>query len=433
MTDRTPDHTSPGAISPGSSDPIVVPDGPLTRELATAILARADELMAAADFRDAAAYYQRVVGFPDPAVTSAALIGLGEALYRMDEDAAAVATWKSVLDLPETPSTYVAWRNVAAARVREDDLPGAIQAYREAERRAPPEAKAEIANRLGWLAKETGDAGAARRYFAKGRGDTGRVPLSYIVIGVTAIVSLVALSLPQGGVTYDDVHIDLFRDLQLDKQAVANGEYWRLLTVTLLHASYLHLFFNMYALYLVGPLVEQLYGWKLFGLFYLLCAAAASVASFVFGGDVPAVGASGGIFGLFGVLLAVSRTHNPIVDRRGRMLMSQIGGLIVVNLVIGFIIPFIDNTAHIGGLLAGLWLGFLVPPGRVRTMRSMWQGVAERGAGALVLRTLGVLALVVVIVAGLAIGTQERHGRPGVGEVGPSADGAVALVTRLEA
>ena len=118
-----------------------------------------------------ASYFARVVGFDDAAITAAALLGLGEARYRLDDEAAAVPVWTAVLQLGETPSTYTAWRNIAAARVRAGDLPGAIEAYREADRRAPHEDKAEIANRLGWLTKETGDTRAARRYFAKGRGD----------------------------------------------------------------------------------------------------------------------------------------------------------------------------------------------------------------------------------------------------------------------
>ena len=69
----------------------------------------------------------------------------------------------------------------------------------------------------------------------------------------------------------------------------------------------------MYALYLCGPIVERWYGPARFLLFYLLCAAGGSVARFVFGGDVPSVGASGAIFGLFGVLLR-RRLHHP-VDR----------------------------------------------------------------------------------------------------------------------
>ena len=86
-------------------------------------------------------------------------------------------TWEAVVKLGETPSTYPAWRNLAAARVRSGDLRGAMRAYREADRRAPAADKAEIATRLGWLAKETGDAGTAKRYFARGRGDGPLVPL----------------------------------------------------------------------------------------------------------------------------------------------------------------------------------------------------------------------------------------------------------------
>ena len=260
---------------------------------------RGDELLAAGDYGDAAIHYQRVVGFDDPAITAAALLGLGEARYRLDDEDGAVATWEAAIQIGETSSAYPAWRNVAAARVRSGDLRGAQRAYREADRRAPAADKAEIASRLGWLAKEAGDAGTANRYFAKARGDGPLVPVSTIVIAATAIVSLVVLFTAEGE--------DLLQALWLDKLAVADGEYWRLWTVTLVHADLLHLFFNMYALYLAGPIVERWYGSLWFLILYLLCAAAGSVASFVFGGDVPAVGASGAIFGLFGVLLAANR------------------------------------------------------------------------------------------------------------------------------
>ena len=141
-------------------------DGPLSRDAAVAALDHASELMTTADFVDAARLYQRVIGFDDPAVTGAALVGLGEALHRLDDEAQALSTWEEATRLPDNPATYAAWRNVAAARVRADDLRGAIAAYREAERRAPAADKPEIASRLGWLSKEVGDQGAASRYFA---------------------------------------------------------------------------------------------------------------------------------------------------------------------------------------------------------------------------------------------------------------------------
>lgn len=385
--------------------------GPLTREAAQAILQRAAEFLDAGDFTDAAVHFQRVVGFDDPAITAAALLGLGEALYRLDEEDAAVARWESILKLPETPSTYRAWREVAAARVRAGELDRAITAYREADRRAPGEDKPEIANRLGWLAKETGNTRAAGRYFARGRGTGPAFPLSWVVIAATVVVSFAAMS-GEGE--------PILAALMLDKAAVADGEYWRLWTVTLVHdpTSLLHLLFNMYALFLTGPLVERLYGSRLFVMFYLLSAAAGSVASFVFSEAPAAVGASGAIFGLFGILFAASRIHDPVIDRRARSLLSQIGMIIVINLVIGFsgFLP-IDNAAHVGGLVAGLWLGFLIVPGRVPTLRSLWQrpttAVDAARGGRMLLPALGVAALVVTLAVGVVAGTDEwRDARP---------------------
>ena len=80
--------------------------------------------LASGDFADAGGHFQRVVGFDDPAITAAALLGLGEAHYRLNDEDAAVQTWSAILDLPETPSTYTAWRNIAAARVRAHDNDG---------------------------------------------------------------------------------------------------------------------------------------------------------------------------------------------------------------------------------------------------------------------------------------------------------------------
>lgn len=381
------------------ADPLTY-EGPLTPEAARETLEHADELIDRGDYPDAAHYYRRVIGNADPAVTAAGYLGLGEALFRLDHDDAAVQAWGAVVKLPETPATYLAWRNLAAARVRGGDLQGAIDAYRQAERRAPPDDRPEIQSRLGWLMKETGNQGAARRYFARSRGTGPAFPITWVIIGITVVSSLAALT--SGGQ-------ELFVLLALDKGAVAAGEYWRLFTVTLVHGNLLHLLFNMYALFIVGPLVEQLYGSARMLLFYLLTAAAGSVASFVFGSDVPSVGASGAVFGLFGVVVAAGAAHNPVVDRRSRMLITNLAPLIVINLVFGFLFPGIDNAAHIGGLLAGFWLGYLFVPENVPTLARMWQGAgASDRRVATALRVLGLTALIVVLVIGLAVGTDMR-------------------------
>lgn len=404
MHDATP--PGPGATA-RPLDPMAI-DGPLSRQQATALLDVGADRLAAGDYAQAARAYQRVIGHHDADVTAAAFLGLGEALYRLDREEDAVTTWEQVLRLPETPATYPAWRNVAAARVRAGNLRGAMAAYREAERRAPAEDRAEIAARLGWLSKELGDSGASRRYFARARGESRFPPMSTIVLVVTVAVSL-ACMLTAAGETY------LVPLLWLDKAAVADGEYWRLWTVTLVHGNLLHLLFNMYALWLAGPLVERFYGSAQFLLIYLLTAAAGSIASFVFGGDIPSVGASGAVFGLFGVLLAATRTHDPMVDRSSRALLTQLGPLVLLNLVFGFMSGgSIDNAAHIGGLVAGLWLGWLLVPTGVPTIAGSFQrptGMVTAGWRASpVLRIAGVLALAVVLLVGLIVGTQARGG-----------------------
>jgi len=358
---------------PPATEPVVDrrTTGPLSREAAAALLDQGAALLEAGEFPEALATYQRVVGFDDPEVTAAALLGMAQARYRMDDETSAVGTWEAILELPETTSTYHAWRNVAAARVRDGDLSGAIGAYREADRRAPPADKPEIANRLGWLAKESGNVRASRRYFARGRGSV--LPIAtYAILGVTVAVSLAAMFAADGQ--------SIYNALWLDKRALAGGQIWRLWTVTLLHdpSNLLHLLFNMYALYLAGPIVERLYGSALTLGFYLLAAAGGSLASFAFGGDGPSVGASGAIFGLFGILLVATRTHHPALDRASRNFTAQLGTILMINVVFGIIAAgYIDNAAHVGGFVTGALLGLAFVPGKVTTIRSMWQAGAS--------------------------------------------------------
>jgi rhomboid protease GluP len=161
----------------------------------------------------------------------------------------------------------------------------------------------------------------------------------------------------------------------------------------------------MYALWIVGPIVEMIWGRRLFALFYVLCALGGSTASFLFTNSLG-VGASGAIFGIVGVILAGTRTHHPMLDSRARAIVPQLGMFVVINLAFGFLAGgMIDNAAHVGGLVAGLWLGFVVPPGKVPTLRSAWQhprGQPSQRSPLLV--AAGVIGLVGVVAAGLAAG-----------------------------
>ena len=374
-------------------------DGPLTRDAAMAALDRAAELMETADFADAGRLYNRVIGFDDPNVTAAAMLGLGQALNRLDDEPGAMGAWEEVTRLPRTPSTYHAWRELAAARVRRSDLPAALAAYREADKLAPAEDRAEIAGRLGWLSKQLGDTGAAGRYFSRARGRDGSgFPVTPVLVAVTVIVSLV-VSL--GGVDGDRLGVIL----QMDKVAIAHGEVWRLWTVALVHAPVaqdpLHLLFNMYMLWIIGPVVERLYGPWRFLLLYAVFALGASLLSFAIGEGQVAVGASGAIFGLVGVVVSAGWVHRPMLTNM-RGFIQQLLFLIVINLAFGFTNQGIDNWAHIGGLVTGLWIGVLLAPTAVPTLRSMWlrPGPAGRGmvpvfgaAGNAGLRLAGFVAL----------------------------------------
>ena len=385
--------------SPAELEAVIVAKGPLSRPVALGILDLAAAQMEAGEFVLAAQAYQRVSGFDDAEVTATAWLGLGEALFRLDHDDEALSAWQAVLRLPETPSTYQAWRNIAAAYVRAGDLRDALIAYREADRRAPAADKAEIASRLGWLAKETGDTGASRKYFARSRGSGSAILLAHLILGVTVVISFYALSNDGAG---------LWLALALDKQALAAGELYRLVSVTLVHANPLHLLLNMYFLYLIGPVVERAWGAAWFGVFYLGTAAAASTASFLVSPNLS-VGASGAVFGLVGVLIAATRVHHPALDRQGRAIVPQLVTIVAINLVFGFVMAGIDNAAHIGGLVAGLWLGLFVAPGRVKTMRDFWQagGAGEVGGRSRIIGILGTVVLIgaigIALVAGGAL------------------------------
>ena len=391
------DHAMPP--TPGELEAIIGASGPLTRPVALAILDLAAARMEAGEFVTAAQAYRRVAGFDDAEVTATAWLGLGEALFRLDHDDEALSAWQAVLRLPETPSTYMAWRNIAAAYVRAGDLRDALNAYREADRRAPAGDKAEIASRLGWLAKETGDTGASRKYFARSRASGSAILLAHLILGVTVVISFYALSNDGAG---------LWLALALDKQALAAGELYRLVSVTLVHANVVHLLLNMYFLYLIGPVVERTWGATWFGVFYLVTAAAASTASFLVSPNLS-VGASGAVFGLVGVLIAATRVHHPALDRQGRAIVPQLVTIVAINLVFGFVMAGIDNAAHIGGLVAGLWLGLFVAPGRVRTMRDFWQAGSgdEVGGRSRIIGILGTLVLIgaigIALVAGGAL------------------------------
>ena len=163
--------------------------------------------------------------------------------------------------------------------------------------------------------------------------------------------------------------------------AIDQGEFWRFITPVFIHIGILHLGLNSYALWIVGQQVERLYGSARFLSLYVLMGIAGVAGSYLYHPMSLSAGASGAIFGLFGVLLMFGLQHRrrvPLFFRRaiGRGILP----VILINLVIGFAIPVIDNAAHIGGLLAGLalatFVGFKAPGTRTHSFFWATQAVA---------------------------------------------------------
>jgi membrane associated rhomboid family serine protease len=149
---------------------------------------------------------------------------------------------------------------------------------------------------------------------------------------------------------------------------VADGAYWRLLTAAFLHASILHILFNMYALALFGPMLEQALGYVRFLALYFTTAIASSVTVYWLSPvDQPTLGASGAIFGLFGASFAVLMKRGADV--------SPLVMLLAVNLFITFAVPNISWQGHLGGLVCGLALGAVLAYAP-RQQRTLIQGAA---------------------------------------------------------
>jgi rhomboid protease GluP len=140
-----------------------------------------------------------------------------------------------------------------------------------------------------------------------------------------------------------------------------SGEWWRLLTNVFVHGGLLHIAFNMWCLWNLGALCESLYGRWTYAAIYLICGLGASLASAAWHPYVPSVGASGAIFGLAGALIAAFKLGEFSVPRSALSgTLRSLGAFVIYNLIFGALIPGIDNTAHIGGLITGLIVGALI-------------------------------------------------------------------------
>jgi len=178
----------------------------------------------------------------------------------------------------------------------------------------------------------------------------------------------------------------VFNDFALWGPAIdVNHDYWRLITGGFLHSGILHIGFNMYILYWLGTMLEPSLGHARFLALYFASLLAGSFGALLLDPNAVTVGASGAVFGLMGAAFVLQRARG--IDP----MQSGLGPIILINLVLGFVIPNVSIGGHLGGLAGGVLCAFVM------------ERVAGRGRGVLLPVAACVLIGVVAAVAGVAV------------------------------
>lgn len=180
-----------------------------------------------------------------------------------------------------------------------------------------------------------------------------------ILIGINVLVYIVSVGSDQ--VTLDYSLIGGFDGLL----GVANGEYERLITSGFLHAGLMHLLFNMYALWILGPQLERVFDRPRFIALYFVSMLGGATGVMLLDPNAFTVGASGAIFGLFGAIAVIQRSMGMNIWASG------LGPVLALNLVITFAVPRISVGGHLGGLVAGGLVG-LMYIAVIRARQSEW-------------------------------------------------------------
>jgi rhomboid protease GluP len=231
-----------------------------------------------------------------------------------------------------------------------------------------------------------------------------RIPMQtprivYVLIGINIVMYLATMLLASAsGVGFNQALLLLGGKFG---PAIDAGEYWRFLTPIFLHGGLIHLAFNSYALYALGPESERIYGSARFLAIYILAGLAGSIASYVRSPGLS-IGASGAIFGLIGTLAAFFYTARSLLGvETSRERVNQLIGLAVVNIVLGFALPGIDNAAHVGGLIVGGIAGLAMAP-RYRIDERVYPPVVVRADRPVMGWMLA--AIILVVLVGVAVG-----------------------------
>ena len=172
-------------------------------------------------------------------------------------------------------------------------------------------------------------------------------------------VTLLAYGLQMAGKAFYGVDVAAALGMK-SNAAIEAGQWWRLITPVLLHGGLMHIGFNMYALYVLGPGLERFFGKWRFLLLYLVSGVAGNVFSYVFS-SYNSLGASAAIFGLLAAQGVFLYQHRQMFGKSAQRSLSNVVFIALVNFVIG-LSPGIDNWGHLGGFLGGFLFSWFAGP-----------------------------------------------------------------------
>ena len=211
-----------------------------------------------------------------------------------------------------------------------------------------------------------------------------RIPVTTAIIAVNVVVFV--LMVASGVSAMNPTNMDIVRWGANASLPSLLTQPWRLLTSNYVHVGLIHIALNMWCLLNLGALAEQIFDRWAYVIAYTMCGIAGSMASLAFHPARVGAGASGAIFGLAGALIAALYLgHLPIHPGALKSTLKSLVSFAVYNLFFGAVVPAIDNTAHIGGLITGLILGAALAPrlAASRDQRSGWQAFVFSAAAVL--------------------------------------------------
>lgn len=186
--------------------------------------------------------------------------------------------------------------------------------------------------------------------------------VTYAIIGLTVLIFLLQLITEDPRLVIASTRCgDLAACLGMKVNSlILAGQWWRFITPVLLHGSLLHIGFNMYALYVLGPEMERHFGHLPFLLLYIASGFSGVVASFLLT-ENASLGASTAVFGLMAAQGVFVYLNRKLFGQRGQAMLRSIAQIALINLLIG-LTPGIDNWGHIGGLLGGVLFAYVASP-----------------------------------------------------------------------